>query len=102
MFKILLIVLIVGGIFAYFKYSKSENKLSLPQFPQNLTKVDLNALKTWSSDTVNKYFPESASQTAVLGEKAKNESLLIIVEAAKKLSPEEFKTLQQFVCEPAK
>jgi len=98
MLKILIIVLILGGVFAYSKYSKGDNKISYPQFPQALSQVNLNSLKDWSVGIVGKYFPDTASQTAVLGEKAKNESLLLVVEAAKKLSPEEFKTLQQFVC----
>lgn len=84
MFKILLIILIAGGAFAYSKFGKVE-------LPQNLSQV---------SGIVNKYFPNAATQSAVLGAKAKNESLILVIEATKKLKPDEFKSLQQFICEP--
>ena len=92
MFKILLIALLAGGVFIYSKFVKPENKISLPQFPSTLSEVNLDTAKNWLSDAVS-------SQSAVLGQQAKEEGLNLIVDQAKKLSPEDFKSLQQFICE---
>jgi len=100
MFKILLIVIVIAAGVAYWKFAPKKPNLNQINLPSSLSSVDLSALKSWSIDAVTKYFPETASQSVVLGTAAKNDGLNLLIDAARKLSPQDFKTLQQFVCTP--
>lgn len=100
MLKIIVVIVIIVSAVIYLRSPGLQDKISYPQFPQNISQIDITGLKDTALNAFNKYLPETASQSVVLGEKAKTEGINIIIDAAKNLSPEEFKTLQQFICEP--